>query len=332
MKKILIFFTIYFLMIFDSFGLETKADSAFVLDFNSNTVLFEKNSDEKQGPASMSKLMIIYMVLERLQNGTLNLDEEFLVSRKAWKYGGSKMFVNVGDNVSVKDLLRGVIVQSGNDACIVLAEGLSGSEENMVDEMNEKAVELGLTNSNFNNTTGWPHEDHYMSLRDIAVLSRIIIDKFPEYYSLFKLHEFTYNEIHQFNRNKLLSIDGYDGLKTGRTTQSGYGLAASAIKDNRRIISVVNGLNSDRERINETKKLVNWSFREFINYNLYKSGDTIHSAKVWLGKDPFVPLILKEDLTVTVKKRDVDKFEVKLIYETPFLAPIKKGDKLAELH
>ena len=332
MKKILIFFTIYFLMIFDSFGVETKADSAFVLDFNSNTVLFEKNSDEKQGPASMSKLMIIYMVLERLQNGTLNLDEEFLVSRKAWKYGGSKMFVNVGDNVSVKDLLRGVIVQSGNDACIVLAEGLSGSEENMVDEMNEKAVELGLTNSNFNNTTGWPHEDHYMSLRDIAVLSRIIIDKFPEYYSLFKLHEFTYNEIHQFNRNKLLSIDGYDGLKTGRTTQSGYGLAASAIKDNRRIISVVNGLNSDRERINETKKLVNWSFREFINYNLYKSGDTIHSAKVWLGKDPFVPLILKEDLTVTVKKRDVDKFEVKLIYETPFLAPIKKGDKLAELH
>ena len=332
MKKILIFFTIYFLMIFDSFGVETKADSAFVLDFNSNTVLFEKNSDEKQGPASMSKLMIIYMVLERLQNGTLNLDEEFLVSRKAWKYGGSKMFVNVGDNVSVKDLLRGVIVQSGNDACIVLAEGLSGSEENMVDEMNEKAVELGLTNSNFNNTTGWPHEDHYMSLRDIAVLSRIIIDKFPEYYSLFKLHEFTYNEIHQFNRNKLLSIDGYDGLKTGRTTQSGYGLAASAIKDNRRIISVVNGLNSDRERINETKKLVNWSFREFINYNLYKSGDIIHSAKVWLGKDPFVPLILKEDLTVTVKKRDVDKFEVKLIYETPFLAPIKKGDKLAELH
>ena len=332
MKKILIFFTIYFLMIFDSFGVETKADSAFVLDFNSNTVLFEKNSDEKQGPASMSKLMIIYMVLERLQNGTLNLDEEFLVSRKAWKYGGSKMFVNVGDNVSVKDLLRGVIVQSGNDACIVLAEGLSGSEENMVDEMNEKAVELGLTNSNFNNTTGWPHEDHYMSLRDIAVLSRIIIDKFPEYYSLFKLHEFTYNEIHQFNRNKLLSIDGYDGLKTGRTTQSGYGLAASAIKDNRRIISVVNGLNSDRERINETKKLVNWSFREFINYNLYKSGDIIHSAKVWLGKDSFVPLILKEDLTVTVKKRDVDKFEVKLIYETPFLAPIKKGDKLAELH
>ena len=149
MKKILIFFTIYFLMIFDSFGVETKADSAFVLDFNSNTVLFEKNSDEKQGPASMSKLMIIYMVLERLQNGTLNLDEEFLVSRKAWKYGGSKMFVNVGDNVSVKDLLRGVIVQSGNDACIVLAEGLSGTEEDMVIEMNKNDLELVLTNNNF---------------------------------------------------------------------------------------------------------------------------------------------------------------------------------------
>ena len=328
------FFLITFLFLFVSFNvkaIETKADSAYVLDVNSNTPLFEKNPDLKQGPASMSKLMLTYIVFERLKNRTLTLDQEFLVSKKAWKFGGSKMFVNVGDMVSVEDLLKGVIVQSGNDACIVLAEGLSGSEENMVDEMNDKAQQLGLTNSNFTNVTGWPHKDHYMSLKDIAYLSKYLINDFPEYYNLFKINEFTYNDIKQFNRNKLISIDGFDGLKTGRTSQSGYGLAASALRENRRIISVVNGLNSDKERINETKKLVNWSFREFVNYNLYQPEDVIQHAKVWLGKESFVPLILNEELNVTIKKKNSDKFKMKLIYETPVLAPIKKGDKVAQL-
>ena len=328
------FFLITFLFLFVSFNvkaIETKADSAYVLDVNSNTPLFEKNPDLKQGPASMSKLMLTYIVFERLKNRTLTLDQEFLVSKKAWKFGGSKMFVNVGDMVSVEDLLKGVIVQSGNDACIVLAEGLSGSEENMTDEMNDKAQQLGLTNSNFTNVTGWPHKDHYMSLKDIAYLSKYLINEFPEYYNLFKINEFTYNDIKQFNRNKLISIDGFDGLKTGRTSQSGYGLAASAIRENRRVISVVNGLNSDKERINETKKLVNWSFREFVNYNLYQPEDVIQHAKVWLGKESFVPLILNEELNVTIKKKNSDKFKMKLIYETPVLAPIKKGDKVAQL-
>ncbi|MBH71582.1 MAG: D-alanyl-D-alanine carboxypeptidase [Pelagibacteraceae bacterium] len=328
------FFLITFLFLFVSFNvkaIETKADSAYVLDVNSNTPLFEKNPDLRQGPASMSKLMLTYIVFERLKNRTLTLDQEFLVSKKAWKFGGSKMFVNVGDMVSVEDLLKGVIVQSGNDACIVLAEGLSGSEENMTDEMNDKAQQLGLTNSNFTNVTGWPHEDHYMSLKDIAHLSKYLIKEFPEYYNLFKINEFTYNDIKQFNRNKLISIDGFDGLKTGRTSQSGYGLAASALRENRRIISVVNGLNSDKERINETKKLVNWSFREFVNYNLYQPEDVIQHAKVWLGKESFVPLILNEELNVTIKKKNSDKFKMKLIYETPVLAPIKKGDKVAQL-
>jgi D-alanyl-D-alanine carboxypeptidase (penicillin-binding protein 5/6) len=234
--------------------------------------------------------------------------------------------------VTVENLLKGIIVQSGNDACIVLAEGLSGSEENMVDEMNEKAVELGLLNSNFQNVTGWPHENHYMSLKDIANLSKLIINNFPEYYYLFSINEFTYNGIQQFNRNKLISSDGYDGLKTGRTSQSGFVIAASANRGNRRIVSVVNGLNSEKERINETKKLVNWSFREFINYNLYKAEEPIQFAKVWLGKEPFVPLVSNEDLNVTIKKKNIDKFKIKLVYETPILSPIKKGDKLAELH
>ena len=330
-KNFFFFILIYLSLILRIYAIETKADSAIILDVNSNTILFEKNADERQGPASMSKLMIIYMVFERLQNRTLTIDQEFLVSKKAWKFGGSKMFVNIGDMVSVENLLKGIIVQSGNDACIVLAEGLSGTEENMVDEMNEKAVEIGLTNSNFQNVTGWPHEDHYMSLKDIAYLSKLIITNFFEYYYLFAINEFTYNNIKQFNRNKLISIDGFDGLKTGRTSQSGYGIVASAKRENRRIVSVVNGLNSEKERINETKKLVNWSFREFVNYDLYKSGDSIQFAKVWLGKESFVPLVLNEDLSVTIKKKNLDKFKIKLVYETPIVSPVKKGDKLAEL-
>jgi len=330
-KNFFFFILIYLSLILRIYAIETKADSAIILDVNSNTILFEKNADERQGPASMSKLMLIYIVFERLQNKTLTIEQEFLVSKKAWKFGGSKMFVNIGEMVSVENLLKGIIVQSGNDACIVLAEGLSGTEENMVDEMNEKAVEIGLTNSNFQNVTGWPHEDHYMSLKDIAYLSKLIITNFFEYYYLFAINEFTYNNIKQFNRNKLISLDGFDGLKTGRTSQSGYGIVASAKRENRRIVSVVNGLNSEKERINETKKLVNWSFREFVNYDLYKSGDSIQFAKVWLGKESFVPLVLNEDLSVTIKKKNLDKFKIKLVYETPIVSPVKKGDKLAEL-
>ena len=332
LKNFFLFLLIYFSLILKIYAIETKANSAIVIDANSDTILFEKNADFQQGPASMSKLMLVYIVLERLQNRTLTIDQEFLVSKKAWKFGGSKMFVNIGDMVSVEDLLKGVVIQSGNDACIVLAEGLSGSEENMVDEMNEKSVEMGLTNTNFQNVTGWPHENHYMSLKDIGHLSKLIIKHFPEYYYLFSLNEFTYNDIQQFNRNKLISSNGYDGLKTGRTSQSGYGIAASAIRDGRRIISVVNGLNSEKERINETKKLVNWSFRSFVNYNLYKAEDPIQFAKVWLGKESFVPLVLNEDLSVTIQKKNINQFKIKLVYETPIVSPIKKGDKLAQLH
>ena len=332
LKNFFLFLLIYFSLILKIYAIETKANSAIVIDANSDTILFEKNADFQQGPASMSKLMLVYIVLERLQNRTLTIDQEFLVSKKAWKFGGSKMFVNIGDMVSVEDLLKGVVIQSGNDACIVLAEGLSGSEENMVDEMNEKSVEMGLTNTNFQNVTGWPHENHYMSLKDIGHLSKLLIKHFPEYYYLFALNEFTYNDIQQFNRNKLISSNGYDGLKTGRTSQSGYGIAASAIRDGRRIISVVNGLNSEKERINETKKLVNWSFRSFVNYNLYKAEDPIQFAKVWLGKESFVPLVLNEDLSVTIQKKNINQFKIKLVYETPIVSPIKKGDKLAQLH
>ena len=261
-KNILFIFLIYILLLSRSYSIETKATAVYVLDAYSNKVLYEKNSDVHYGPASMSKLMLVYMVLERLQNRTLTIDQEFLVSKKAWKFGGSKMFVNISEMVTVENLLKGIIVQSGNDACIVLAEGISGSEENMLDEMADKVKELGLLNSNFANVTGWPQKNHYMSVRDIAHLSKLIIKHFPEYY-YFSIKKFSYNGIEQFNRNLLLNLQGYDGLKTGRTTQAGFGLVASAINDDRRIISVVNGLNSDKERINETKKMINWAFRDF---------------------------------------------------------------------
>lgn len=330
-RNILFLFLIHFLFISPVYSIESRAKAAYVEDAVSNTVLFEKNSHVPYGPASMSKLMLIYIVFENLQNGTLNLQQEFLVSKKAWKFGGSKMFVNFGDKVSIDDLLKGVVIQSGNDACIVLAEGMSGSEDNMVDEMNSKAMEMGLQNTNFTNVTGWPENDHYMSVRDIGHLSKLIIKRFPEYYYYFSLTEYTYNDIKQYNRNRLINIDGYDGLKTGRTTQAGFGLAASKIKNNRRIISVVNGLNSDRERINETKKLVNWGFREFKNIHLYDEEDAVVSAKVWLGKKSFVSLVVNNDLNVTIPRKNIGKFQVKAIYDSPIPAPIKKGDQLGKL-
>jgi len=330
-KNILFIFLIYILLLSRSYSIETKATAVYVLDAYSNKVLYEKNSDLHYGPASMSKLMIIYITFERLQNGSLKLDDNFVVSKKAWKYGGSKMFVKLGDKVSIDDLLKGVIVQSGNDACIVLAEGISGSEENMLDEMADKVKELGLLNSNFANVTGWPHKNHYMSVRDIAHLSKLIIKHFPEYYYYFSIKKFSYNGIEQFNRNLLLNLEGYDGLKTGRTTQAGFSLVASAINDDRRIISVVNGLNSDEERINETKKMINWAFREFKNFHLFDNESTVVNGKVWLGNKSFIPLITNENLFITVSKKNLDKFQVKAIFDSPIEAPIKKGEKVGEL-
>jgi len=330
-KNILFIFLIYILLLSRSYSIETKATAVYVLDAYSNKVLYEKNSDLHYGPASMSKLMIIYITFERLQNGSLKLDDNFVVSKKAWKYGGSKMFVKLGDKVSIDDLLKGVIVQSGNDACIVLAEGISGSEENMLDEMADKVKELGLLNSNFSNVTGWPHKNHYMSVRDIAHLSKLIIKHFPEYYYYFSIKKFSYNGIEQFNRNLLLNLEGYDGLKTGRTTQAGFSLVASAINDDRRIISVVNGLNSDEERINETKKMINWAFREFKNFHLFDNESTVVNGKVWLGNKSFIPLITNENLFITVSKKNLDKFQVKAIFDSPIEAPIKKGEKVGEL-
>ena len=243
---------------------ETSAGQAILVDANTGTVLFEKNADEITFPSSMTKLMTIYLVFAHLADGSLHLDDELPVSEKAWRMQGSKMFVEVGTSVRVEDLLRGVVVQSGNDATVVLAEGLAGSEEAFAVEMTEMAQELGMTNSVFRNASGWPDPDHVSSARDLAILAQRTIEDFPQYYHYYAEEVFVWHDIEQHNRNPLLyNTPGADGLKTGHTEAAGYGLTASAERDGRRLILVVNGLASTQERASEGQRLIEYGFREF---------------------------------------------------------------------
>lgn len=311
---------------------ETAAKFAILLDYDTGAVLLEKNADEPTAPASMSKLMTLYMIFERLKAGNLRLEDTFPVSEKAWRMGGSKMFVGINTRVKLEDLLRGIVVQSGNDACIVIAEGLARNEAAFAEKMTERAREIGLTNSAFVNSTGWPDPDHTMSVRDIAKLSAIIIKEFPEYYPLFAEKTYTYNNIKQGNRNPLLyGYDDADGLKTGRTKASGYGLAASVNRQGRRLILVVNGLASRKQRTRETVRLLDWAYREFDNFKLFSAGETVDNAAVWLGEDAEVPLIIENEMTLTLPRKSRRKMEVKVSYDGPIAAPIRSGERLAIL-
>ncbi len=313
-------------------AIETSAKQAIMIDVETGTVILSKNADEPVPPSSMSKMMTVYMVFERLKEGTLSMSDAFLVSRKAWKRGGSKMFVEVGKTVSVSDLLRGVIVQSGNDAAIVLAEGLAGDEKIFADRLNEKARELGMTNSTFKNASGWPEDGHVMSVRDIATLSLKTIENFPEYYKLYSEKTFTFSGIRQGNRNPLLYRNiGADGLKTGHSEMAGFGLAASAVRNGRRLILVVNGLPSMRARATETYRLMSWGFREFRNFSLFSKGDEVATADVWLGSEDTVPLVIDQDLAVTLPRGARRKATVKITYTGPIPAPIAKGAVVAQL-
>jgi len=313
-------------------ALDTPARNAYVIDLATNTVLLNKAADIPMPPASMSKLMTIFMVFDRLKKGSLNLDDTFLVSEKAWRKGGSKMFVKVGDRIKVSDLLRGIIIQSGNDACIVVAEGLAGSEDAFAEMMTRRAKEIGLTNSNFANATGWPHPKHYMSARDLAVLTERLVTDFPENYKIFAEKTFTYSKIKQSNRNPLLYRDiGSDGLKTGHTEEAGYGLAASAVRGERRIVMVVNGLTSIRERSRESLRVMEWAFRTFKPYALFKKDDVITKADIWLGDAPSVSLTIPEDLKLTLSRTARDKMKVTVKMNNPVAAPVKKGQRLATL-
>ena len=313
-------------------ALDTPARNAYVVDLATDTVLLSKAADIPMPPASMSKLMTVFMVFDHLKKGYLNLDDTFLVSEKAWRKGGSKMFVKVGDRIKVSDLLRGIIVQSGNDACIVVAEGISGSEDAFAEVMTRRGREIGLTNSRFANATGWPHPEHFMSARDLAILSKRLVTDFPELYKIFAEKTFTYSKIKQGNRNPLLYRDiGSDGLKTGHTEEAGYGLAASAVRDDRRIVMVVNGLTSIRQRSQESLRVMEWAFRTFKPYALYKKGEVITKADIWLGDAPSVALMIPEDLKLTLSRSARDKMKVVVKMSNPVAAPVRKGQKLATL-
>ncbi len=313
-------------------ALETPARHALLLDFDTGQVLLEKDPEVPVPPASMSKLMTVYMVFYALENQDLDLDHSFTVSKKAWKMGGSKMFVEVGKEVKVRDLLMGVIVQSGNDACIVLAEGLAGSEAAFAEEMNEMARKIGLQDSQFRNASGWPDPEHVMSARDLATLARRIIVEFPKYYEYFKIKKYTYNKIRQGNRNPLLYKNlGADGLKTGHTEASGYGLVASAKQGDRRLILVLNGLESVNQRSRESTRLLNWGFRQFNNYALFEAGEEVAEGLVWLGASETVPLMLEEPLTITLPRKSRKGMQVKVIYDGPIPTPIRKGQAVATL-
>ena len=311
--------------------IDTAAKWAIAIDFDTGATLLEKLADEEMPPSSMTKLMTIYLVYDRLKQGRMRLEDELTVSERAWRMTGSKMFVQVGAQVKVEDLIRGVIVQSGNDACIVFAEAISGSEEQFAELMNAKAKELGLTHTHFRNTTGWPDPEQHMSVRDIATLARRIIRDFPEYYHYDAEKSFKYSGIEQGNRNPLVQKGTADGLKTGHTEAGGYGLAASSIRNGRRIILVLNGMASMRERAEEGERLMDWAFANFEDVTLFTAGDVVERAAVWLGTSPDVPLVAGRDLIVTLPRNWRNNAAVKLSYDTPVRAPVLKGDILGKL-
>lgn len=307
---------------------DTLAQYAFIMDYNTGTVLMDKLADQPMHPSSLTKIMTCYIVFAMLRTGRLKLDQLLPVSEKAWKMQGSKMFVPLNGQVSVQDLIQGVVIQSGNDACIVLAEGIAGSEQQFVSMMNEMAPKMGLRNSHFMNCTGWPDSNHLMSARDIALIAYHLIHDYPEYYHFFSEKEFTFNKITQGNRNVLVDKGLADGLKTGHTDAGGYGLCASSERNGRRVIMVVNGLTSMNMRAHESERLIEWSFNQFENVKLFNKGDVVEQAPVWMGAQETVPLVAGENLVLTLPVGMRDKLKVTLDYNAPLSAPVMKGQNV----
>ena len=313
-------------------NVDVLARQALVVDFETGATLLEKNADDRMPPSSMSKLMTMYVVFDRLKQGRLQMDQMLPVSERAWRMGGSKMFVDIGQQVRVEDLIRGVIVQSGNDACIVLAEAISGSEQQFAELLNETGRRIGLTNSNFRNSTGWPDPEHRMTARDLSILARRLITDFPDYYRFYNERSFRFSNISQDNRNPLLArVPGADGLKTGHTEEAGYGLTGSAIRDGRRVILVVNGLVSMRARAEESERLMEWAFREFEAVTLFRAQDTVQDVPVYLGERRTVPMVGGRDITLTLPRRWRDRLEVRVRYQAPLTAPVMRGQTIGEL-
>jgi serine-type D-Ala-D-Ala carboxypeptidase (penicillin-binding protein 5/6) len=311
---------------------DTLARQAILVDADTGAVLLEKNPDERMPPSSMSKLMTMYVVFEMLRAGRLRMDQALPVSERAWRMGGSKMFVELNAQVRVEDLVRGVIVQSGNDACIVLAEAISGSEQQFAELMNETARRIGLRASVFRNATGWPDPEQRMTARDLTILARRIIADHAEFYRFYSERSFRFNNITQENRNPTLArVAGADGLKTGHTEEAGFGLTASARRGERRLILVVNGLPSMRARAEESERLLEWGFREFDNVVLFRAADTVEEVPVWLGERATVPLVGGRDIVLTVPRAWRQGLNVRVRYEAPVPAPVLRGAELGRL-
>jgi D-alanyl-D-alanine carboxypeptidase (penicillin-binding protein 5/6) len=320
-----------------AFAYETKARAAFVMDITTDTILMSKNADTPLPPASMSKLMTLYVAFEAIRDGRLSLDERLPVSQHAMSYGGSTMFLDTTDKVKVSDLLRGIIVLSGNDACVVIAEALSpdGTEAGFARFMTKRAQQLGMNNSNFVNSNGWPAKGHEMSVRDLALLARRLIEDFPEFYPYFSETEFKFDgraPKNIYNRNPLLTLGiGADGLKTGHTLDAGYGLVGSAKQDGRRVVVVLSGLETARDRAEEARAIINWAFRQFVEKSIVDAGVEVARADVWMGQATQVGLAPAKDVHTLVSAISSEPLKIEVVYTGPIRAPIKKGDTLAEL-
>ena len=319
----LIFFT------FNSNAIESIAKTALLIDLSTGEVLLDKNSEERTYPSSMTKIMTALMAFEKIKDGTLSMDQEFLISKKAWKMGGSKMFIEVDKKVKVSDLLLGVVVQSGNDASIAIAEGISGSEETFAIEMNNLAKRIGLTNTNFVNSSGWPNDNHYTTAKDLAKIAEYTLNEHPELYKMYAITEFTYSGIKQDNRNPLLySFDGADGFKTGHTQAAGYGLVGSAERGDRRLLLVLNGLETSRSRAQEALRLMDWGFNNFQLVDFYKKGEVVIEATTWLGKQEKVKLSSQQDISVSIPKTHLSDMKVEVLIEEPIPTPISINDQV----
>ena len=328
----LLLLIVFLLFTRQSFAIESIAKTAVVIDLSTNEILLEKNSTEKTYPSSMTKMMTALVAFEKIKDGSLSLDQEFLISKKAWKMGGSKMFIEVDKRVSVYDLLLGVVVQSGNDASIAIAEGISGSEEIFAIEMNNLGKKIGLTGSNFTNSSGWPDDNHYTTAEDLAKVAQYTIQNHYELYQMYKISDFTYNGIKQDNRNPLLyTFEGADGFKTGYTEAAGYGLVGSAERGDRRLILVLNGLESSKSRAQESLRLMDWGFNNFQLVDFYKKNEVIQEVDTWLGKEDKVDLVALEDISVSIPKAQLSSAKVTVLVEEPIATPIKIGDQIAKL-
>ena len=336
-KKQKLYF-IFILILYSSVAHSFSSNSryALLIDFETDQILYEKNSKTKIYPASMSKLMTLYVLFDYLDNNIVTLDEKIFISENAWRKGGavsdsSTMFAEVSSYISIENIIRGIIVHSGNDACIAAAEALSGSEELFADEMNFYANKLGLKNSNFKNSTGLHNKDHFSTAYDMIILAKSIIRDFPHFYYYFSEKDFTWNGIFQPNRNNLLNNLGIDGLKTGKTNESGYSMIVSSKKDNLRLIGIIGGLDTVEKRTTEMRKLINYGQKSFKKYSLFKKSEIIDSIAVWDGNKDKLDLLLSEDIELILNIKAKRKLNIKYIYNEPVFAPVEKNQIMGKL-